>query len=44
MSDYQTYAIFNTLIICGIWSHPEVVKGNNGDDLAGRNIAKLPDE
>ena len=43
MSDYKTYASFNTLSITGRMSHAEVVKGNNGDYLAVTLISELTD-
>ena len=43
MSDYKTFAMFNTLTICGRLSHAEVVKGNNGDYLAVTLISELTD-
>ncbi len=43
MSDYKTYASFNTLTITGRMSHAEVVNGNNGDYLAVTLISELTD-
>ena len=43
MSDYKTYAMFNTLTITGRLSHAEVVEGNNGNYLSVTLISELTD-
>jgi len=43
MSDYRTFALFNTLTITGRLSFAEVVKGNNGDYLSVTLISELTD-